>query len=260
MLVTGGSGLLGRHLQRSPAIEQWELVAPGSHSLDVRQHDRVLDMITDWRPNVVVHLAYRKGDRRSIVDGSRHVAEAASRAGARLIHVSTDVVFAGRQAPYVESDLPFPITEYGRMKADAEVAVAAACPTALIVRPSLMFATDFLAPLQLDVQRALDGRSTMSFFIDEYRCPAHAADVAAAIGRLASMPTVTGPLHIAGPEVVSRADLARAVAVTLGANPALLRTARVADVAMDRPARIVLDCSRAAALGIHCRPLAEAMR
>lgn len=259
MLVTGGSGLLGRHLQRSPAIEQWELVAPGSRSLDVRQHDRVLDMITDWKPHVVVHLAYRKGDRRSIVDGSRHVAEAATRAGARLIHVSTDVVFAGRDAPYVEADVPFPITEYGRMKADAELAVTAACPTALIVRPSLMYATDFLAPLQLDVQRALEGRSTMSFFTDEYRCPAHAADVAAAIGVLAMRPDVVGPLHVAGPEVVSRADLARAVAVSLGGNPALLPTSSVTDFATARSARIVLDCSRAAALGIRCRPLAEAM-
>ena len=260
MLVTGGSGLLGRHLQRSPAIEQWELVAPGSHSLDVRQHDRTLDMITDWKPHVVVHLAYRKGDRRSIVDGSRNAAEAATRAGARLIHVSTDVVFAGRDAPYVEADVPFPITDYGRMKADAESAVTEVCPTALIVRPSLMYATDFLAPLQLDVQRALDGRSTMSFFTDEYRCPAHAADVAAAIGALASMPAVTGPLHIAGPEVISRADLARAVAVALGGNPALLRTSSVADSPTVRSARIALDSSRAAGLGIRCRPLAEAMR
>ena len=83
MFVTGGRGLLGRHLQRSPAIERWELIAPGSRALDIRRRDRVLDEIVEWKPKCVVHLAYRNDDRRTIVDGSRNVAEAAARCGAR---------------------------------------------------------------------------------------------------------------------------------------------------------------------------------
>jgi len=260
MFVTGGRGLLGRHVQRSPALEKWELIAPDSRTLDVRQRDRVIDMITDWKPKCVVHLAYRNDDRRTIVDGSRNVAEAAAACGARLIHLSTDVVFAGRAAPYTESDPPFAITDYGRMKADAEVAVMVACPTAVIVRTSLLYSTESLAPVQIDVQRALRGENTMSFFTDEYRCPSHAADVAAACGSLASMPHVSGPLHVAAAEALSRADFAAATATWLGMNPARLRTARLSDSGLDRPGRLVLDSSRAAALGITCRSVADALR
>lgn len=260
MFITGGNGLLGRHLQRSPAVGKWELIAPDSHSLDVRRRDSVIEMITDWKPKAVVHLAYSRDDRRTIVDGSRNVAEAAAACGARLIHLSTDVVFPGRAAPYRESDGVFPITEYGRMKADAEVAVMDACPTAVMVRTSLMYATDFLAPPQIDVQRALRGETRTRFFTDEFRCPAHAADVAAACGALASMPTITGPLHVAGPEPLSRAEFAMAIARWLGMNPALVPTASLAEMAVDRPARLVLDSSRAAALGLRCRSVAEALR
>lgn len=259
MFITGASGLLGRHLQRSPAAAGWEMVAPGSTSLDVRDAGRVRDMVRDWKPAVVVHLAYRLGDQRCIVDGSRHVAEAAAAVGARLVHVSTDVVFGGRPAPYTETDRLTPITAYARMKAAAEEAVATACPTAAIVRTSLLYATDSLAPAQRDVQRALDGEA-MTFYTDEVRCPAHAADVAAAIARLAAMPQVHGPLHVAGPEAISRADFAAAIATWLGGDPSSLLRGPQPIGEPARPGRVVLDTSRAVSLGLPCRRVADALR
>ena len=259
MFITGGRGLLGRHLQRSEAVDRWELVAPGSRALDIRRRERVLDEISGWKPACVVHLAYRNDDRRTIVDGSRNVAEAAAACGARLIHLSTDVVFAGRAAPYSESDPPFAITDYGMWKAEAERAVTDACPTAVLVRTSLMYATDSLAPMQLDVQRALTGQSSMAFFTDEFRCPAHAADVAAACGTLATMPDVTGPLHVAGPQVLSRIEIATTIARWLGLDPGRLRSASLTDSGLVRPSRIALDVTKAASLGIHCRPMSAAL-
>ena len=87
------------------------------------------------RPDVVIHTAYRQdgeGAREIVVDGSENVATAATAVGARLVHISTDVVFDGRKGgPYVEDDPPCPCTEYGRAKADAEARVAAAAPEAL---------------------------------------------------------------------------------------------------------------------------------
>jgi dTDP-4-dehydrorhamnose reductase len=260
MLITGGSGLLGRHLQQSPAIDEWQLIAPGSGALDIRRRDQVRDFVVGWKLNVIVHLAYRKGDKASIVDGSKNIAEAAAACGARLIHLSSDVVFPGRAAPYSETDGPFPISDYGRMKEEAEKVVVAACPDTLIIRTSLMYGTEIVAPIQTDVRDALAGRSNMAFYTNEIRCPAHAADIAAAIGRLAEKPDVKGPLHIAGPQPLSRAELAAAFATWMGLNPLLLRTEAVADAGLDRPGQLILDCSRAAALGITCRPIDVALR
>lgn len=259
MFITGASGLLGRHLQRSPAAEHWEIIAPGSHSMDIRRRDNVLDMITDWKPTVVVHLAYRRDDRRAIVDGSRNVAEAAAACGARLVHLSTDVVFPGRAAAYTERDAPFPLSDYGRMKADAELEVMARCPTAAMVRTSLMYATDFLAPVQLDVQRALRGETNTAFFTDEYRCPAHAADIATAVAQIAVMADITGPIHVSGPEAVSRAEFAAHIARWLGMNPNLLRTTTLTASGLDRPARLVLDCTLANQHGLTVRPMRAAL-
>jgi dTDP-4-dehydrorhamnose reductase len=187
------------------------------------------------------------------------VAEAAAACGARLIHLSTDVVFPGRAAPYTETDSPFPISDYGRMKEQAEQAVAEVCPTALILRTSLLYGSDIAAPIQTDVRRALSGVVNMTFYTNEYRCPAHAADVAVAIARLAAMRDVTGPLHVAGPRPMSRADLAAAFARWMGLNPLLLRTQALADSGFDRPGRVVLDSSKAAGLGITCRPVEIAL-
>ncbi len=259
MLITGGSGFLGRHLTQGAATAQWELIAPSSASMDVRRRSSVASAIADWKPTAVVHLAYRKGDRPTTVDGSRHVAEAAAACGARLVHLSSDVIFPGRMAPYGEDDPARPLTEYGRHKRDAEQAVLSACPAAVVVRTSLLYGTDDVATIQHDVRRALSGpdRQPMTFFTDEIRCPAHATDVAAAVAELARRPEVSGPLHVAGPEPVSRADFARTVARWLGLDSLALKTSTIAEAGLVRPARVVLDTRRALDLGIVCRPIDE---
>ena len=95
------------------------------------------------RPACVIHTAYREhgpAAYATTVEGSVNVARAANAYGARLIHISTDVVFDGRGgAPYRESDPVSPITTYGRHKAEAERAVGAAHPHAVIVRTSLIY-------------------------------------------------------------------------------------------------------------------------
>ena len=70
MLVTGGSGFLGRHLTGTDASRDWEIVAPRSDFLDVTIREQVMEEVREWKPSAVVHLAYRKDDRRAIVAGS----------------------------------------------------------------------------------------------------------------------------------------------------------------------------------------------
>jgi dTDP-4-dehydrorhamnose reductase len=65
----------------------------------------------------------------------------------------------------------------------------------------------------------------VTFFSDEVRCPVHAADVAAAILRIAADRSITGPLQVAGPEPVLRVDYARALARFAGLGHVSLREA-----------------------------------
>ena len=112
--------------------------------LDVRDADAVDRLVGDLCPDVVIHTAYSEaGDdtaREVNVAGSRNVARAAAEVGARLVHVSTDLVFDGALGrPYTEDDEPRPVIEYGRQKLDAELAVREALPETLIARTSLIY-------------------------------------------------------------------------------------------------------------------------
>ncbi|MEL6892136.1 MAG: sugar nucleotide-binding protein [Actinomycetota bacterium] len=264
LLVTGATGFVGRHLVSGAATRRWELIAPPSSSMDVTQRDSVLSTIGDWKPDAVIHLAYRKGDRRSIVDGSRHVAEGAAAVGARLVHMSTDVVFPGAISPYRETDPPRPIIDYGVDKFDAERAVADAAPDAVVVRTSLVYGTDHLSSSQVDLRDWLRGpaeHTPVAFFTDEIRCPVHAADLAAALAELADRRDVSGPLHVTGPEAVHRHDLALRFARHLGLEGRVgaIRSSTVAESGLVRPTRIELDVSAAAELGIRCRPVSAVL-
>jgi dTDP-4-dehydrorhamnose reductase len=259
LFVTGGAGFLGRHLIGTEAARDWEIVAPPSANLDVRQAESVLDDMREWKPTAVVHLAYRRDDRAVIIAGSANVARAAAAVGAHLVHLSTDVVFGGRNAPYTEGDPHDPVTDYGRWKAAAEVEVMQAHPGAVVVRTSLIYGTGRLAPIQHDVDVAVSGRSAMTFFTDEIRCPVHASDLARVVSWLAERRDVSGPLHVAGPEAVDRFTFAQRMAVWMGHDPSLLRSGTIAESGLVRPACVVLDTSRAASLGFACRSMTETL-
>ncbi len=230
--VTGATGFLGSELLR---------LAPGASSERVELRDRaaVLALVRRARPDVVVHTAYRQdgeGAREIVVDGSENVAAAARAVGARLLHLSTDVVFDGRKgAPYVEGDLPSPCTAYGAAKAEAEERVVAACPTAQLVRTSLIVGGPGHAPSRHELA-ARD--PDMSFYLDEIRSPIQVGDLAAALLELAALDLV-GPLHVAGEDDISRADLAELVTG---------RPVRRAQAPSGRPLDCSLDSSYARAL------------
>ncbi len=203
--VTGATGYLGAELLRQ---------APGAtgERVEVRDAEAVRAWLGRLRPLVVIHTAYRQageGAWETTVEGAENVACAAHEMGARLVHLSTDVVFDGRMGrAYVEEDVPCPVTEYGRAKAEAEARVVAACPGALVVRTSLIVGGPGF-PVSKHEQVALD--PAITFYEDEIRCPVQVGDLAAALLELAEL-DVSGVLHVAGADAVSRADLAELVA------------------------------------------------
>ena len=184
--------------------------------------------------DAVIHTAYVQGEGAWEVnaDGSLAVAEASR--GARLVHLSTDLVFDGRRGRYREDDAPAPLNDYGRSKAEAETRVARTHPEAVLARTSLLYGGAEPGP-----QERL-AREHTRFFVDELRSPVHVDDLALGLLELLTL-DVSGPLHLGGADDVSRYDFA----VLLGADPARLAPAHTTP---DRPADVTLDSSRAGAL------------
>jgi dTDP-4-dehydrorhamnose reductase len=236
VFVTGGTGYLGRELVRRARAAG---LAVDDARVDVRDRDLVMTHLAGTRPEVVIHTAYRQDPPdawRTNVDGSENVAGAARVAGSRLVHLSTDVVFDGRKGtPYVEGDELCPITEYGRSKAEAERRVAAACPAALIVRTSMIVGGPGVEPSKHE-HAARD--PSMTFFTNEIRCPIQVGDLAAALLELAGL-DVSGPLHVAGADAVSRAECAALMAG---------RAVATDEAPATRPLDCTLDSSLAQAL------------
>jgi dTDP-4-dehydrorhamnose reductase len=230
--VTGATGFLGSELIRLRPDATSERV-------DVRDGRGVSSLLRRLRPEVVIHTAYlQQGDGawETTVDGAANVARAARSVGARLVHLSTDVVFdGGKGRPYVEEDLPSPVTDYGRAKAEAERLVAAEHPEALVVRTSLIVGGPGHEPSRHE-RAALD--PALTFYDDELRSPVQVGDLAAALLELAEL-GVSGPLHVAGEDAVSRAELAELVAG---------RPVRRAPAPEGRPLDCTLDSSLAGAL------------
>ena len=201
--ITGATGYLGSELARRRPEASTERV-------EIRDEQAVRTLLERVRPDVVVHTAYRQEgpDAWAItVDGAENVARAAAGIDARLVQLSTDVVFDGRKGgPYVEGDPPSPVTEYGRAKAAAEARVAAAHPEALLVRTSLIYG----GTTPSKHERAVCDPANV-FYTNERRSPVQVGDLAAALLELAERP-VSGLLHVAGAHAVSRAEFAELIA------------------------------------------------
>ena len=228
LVVTGGAGYLGSEVCRLAVEAGHEVTATQLRTPPPFGRALQVDIRApfDVDADVVIHTAYVMADRDTIVRGTQNVAAAASRAAARLIHLSTDLVFEGEHAPYTEDDEPRPVSEYGRAKLEAESLV-----DGLIVRTSLLYGKP-------GPQEALAADAGVVFHTDEIRCPTHVADLAAALLELAAL-DLTGPLHVAGPDPVSRLELAR----LLGA-----RDPKGAPTPPGRARNVALDSSRAASL------------
>lgn len=248
LFITGGAGFLGSELVVQARAAGWNVVAPSRASVDVRDTGAMAAAAEG--ASAIIHTAYRSsGDEmRSInVDGSAVVARIAANNAARLIHLSSDLVFDGTTSrPYREDDPPRAVIPYGESKLAAERAVLAAKPDALVVRTSLLYGGKATSgPHERAVLDALDGRSEMKFFDDEMRCPTRVDDLARALLELLDTST-TGILHLAGPDSISRYDFARAIAIAARRDPSSLLHASCAGTG--RPRDCSLDSSKARAL------------
>ncbi len=221
-LVTGGTGMLGRHLvdrleARGFAVASSArrrnlagLVPEFEWDVGVTAPPRAL---VAWRPTHVIHTAALTNvDRceedpaaatRVNLEGTRRVTAFAADVGARLLHVSTDAVFDGRRGSYRDADPPNPINVYGMTKAQAEE-VAVSLPGALVLRLNIIGPTG-LAAWVLEHARA--GRR-ISVFTDVVFNPVEVTDLAEAlISLLARGPS--GICHVGSDEHISKADFAR---------------------------------------------------
>lgn len=250
-LVTGATGMLGAAVCERLAAHGARTTALGRGALDVTDPRAVEEAIAAARPAVVVNCAAwtavdaaegdEEGAHRVNAEGPRHLARACARAGARLVHLSTDYVFGGAAAdigtPYREDADPAPRTAYGRTKLAGERAALAEHPAGTtVLRTGWLYGRHGRSFVGTMAGLAA-GAGTAEVVDDQFGQPTWTGDVAARILAVAGLPAAAaaGVLHATSSGWVSWHELASEVFRLLGADPARVRATTSADLA--RPAR-----------------------
>jgi dTDP-4-dehydrorhamnose reductase len=264
ILLTGASGNLGAYLirelcGRGADIVAWsgrqktETLGIPSDVVELGDPKQVAEAFKAARPAIVLHAGamaspaecFRAPERaRQInIEGTAALADAAVETGARLVLVSTDLVFDGEQGWYRETDRPNPLSIYGKTKLAAEK-VALAHPRNVVARVSLLFGPTLVArPSFFDEQVAsLRDRRPCQLFSDEWRTPLGLHTAARVLAAL-SFSDFQGTIHLGGPERLSRLEMGLRLARFFGHDPSnLVSTTRNQGSSSEtRPRDLALD-------------------
>ena len=149
-LITGAAGLVGSHVTRR--LQQGaELISLKHGDLDITDRASVERCIAASKPELIINCAVLQVDDAERdpqkaaavnIQGPRFLAEAGNKAGAEIVHFSTQYVFAGeplKRAPYTIRDEPLPINVYGKTKLIGEEAVHEACRRSYIIRTAWVY-------------------------------------------------------------------------------------------------------------------------
>jgi dTDP-4-dehydrorhamnose reductase len=221
ILITGAAGMLGLDVRRAVEEAGHEALVLTRAELDITDAAAVAAAIGRARADVVINCAAwtdvdgaeAEPEQATAVNGAGagNVAAGAVRAGAWVVHVSTDYVFNGAKASaYVESDAVDPVSAYGRSKLAGERAVAAAAPDQhTIVRTAWLFGAGGRC-FPKTILRVASERPELSVVADQIGCPTFTGHLAPALVQLATGQR-SGLLHVAGHSHCSWHEFATAI-------------------------------------------------
>ena len=264
--------MVGRRLAARAREQGRDVVALTSAEWDITDAtaaERYIDsgdVVINCAAYTQVDAAEEEPERAYAVNaaGPENVAQACARAGAGLIHISTDYVFSGAQhRPYEIDDETGPLSVYGRTKLAGELLVLSAMPDAHIVRTAWIYegadGKDFAAVMR----RLAAGDGDVEVVADQIGSPTYVGDLVDALLQLADDGSIREPvLHAANDGAVSRFEQAQAVFEAVGADPQ-----RVRPVGTDRhprpaprPAYSALSARRSTEAGLKpLRPWRDAL-
>jgi dTDP-4-dehydrorhamnose reductase len=245
LLVTGGSGLVGwdlvhRAINRGHDVTASYHTNPVSHEgaqsveLDVRNGERVRQIVQSTDPDTVVHAAamtdvdacerHRDRARAINVSGTQNVVRACESVGADLVFFSTSFVFDGEGEVFGEGDERSAVNHYGETKILAEDAVIEGdipTTTCRIDQP-FGWSADWQQPPFVEwVLTQCEEDDPFPVFTDWYNTPVYVPDCNDAVLQLLESGS-DGTYHVVGPDYLSRYEWARSIAEVFGYDPALI--------------------------------------
>ncbi len=273
--LIGGSGQLGHELRQQAPVD-WEIIAPSRVEFDMAAPERMLSSLTGLKPDLVINCsAFHAVDlcESRFLDALTvnavavlELARWAKKAGAPFVTFSTDYVFDGvARTPYVETAPVNPLQCYGISKVTGERAVQADYPEgAIVIRSCGLYghAASRQKGGNFVLNRLQDAatKSQIEVGSDLTCTPTSAADLAAGVLGLLGKKAPAGIYHLTNSGSCDWAsfttEIMRLKNKSMRVTPV---DRRGAYAPARRPAYSVLDCGRAASLGVALRPWQEAL-
>jgi dTDP-4-dehydrorhamnose reductase len=247
ILITGTSGLLGGKIVKQTRVHYTVIptyntkpLFPNSVEMNITDERRVLQVFSNFRPDIVVHVAAETNVDRCEVDkehawkvnaeGTRNIARMCNRVGARIVYVSTDYVFDGEKGLYTEEDEPNPISYYGLTKLEGEKYVTEICRDHVIVRTSVLYGWHPWKPNFVKwVIKSLRESKQISVVNDHFASPTLADNLAEVILEIIEK-DLKGLYHTAGRERINRFEFVLKIAETFGLDSSLIKPIKMSEL------------------------------
>lgn len=247
ILITGGTGFVGKNLvEHFRARHEVLIFSRKSHdfidsevswsSLDIRDEEKTISLIRKLAPDIIIHAAGNKDVRycennaedaflvNSI--GTRNVAQAARMIGAKMVYISTDLIFPSTAGNYTELDIPHSPLAYGRSKYAGESYAILETDNLAVCRTGGLYGR--YSPLLNWLSRELTDGKDVVCFTDVYNTPTYVKDLAEAITAIIDR-DIRGIFHTAGKQRINRYDFFRCFARVFNLDDSRLKPAQLGD-------------------------------
>ncbi|SPE15555.1 dTDP-4-dehydrorhamnose reductase [Leuconostoc mesenteroides] len=268
-LITGAHGQLGQEVQKLLRERELTFVAYDSKALDITNREAVMATFKAEQPDVVLHAAaYTKVDLaedegRAMnwqvnVTGTKNIADATKRYGAKLVAVSTDYVFDGLNVgEYRETDPVNPRNAYGRAKLAGELAVIESGAAAYVVRTSWVFG-EFGNNFVYTMQRLAESHPKLTVVNDQLGRPTWTRTLAEFMLHLIAVEATYGIYHLSNDETATWFDFAKEILKDTAVAVEPVTSAEFPQKAY-RPKHSVMNLEKAKATGFEIVSWREAL-
>lgn len=265
LLVTGGSGFLGKRTARHFEKLGWQVLAPSHGELDITDEETVRAWFAAYKPDAVIHTAAISDTGRCQrepewstkinVSGAANVAQACREVGTRMIFCSSDQIYFGNNfpGPHREDENHLPGNFYGQQKMAAEALCLEFLPETVCLRLSWMYAkTDFPGQhghfLAMLKNALADDTKPLTWPNYDRRGLTDVADVVANLPAALELPG--GVWNFGSENDASTYDTVKAVLEELGMETALKRLTPNTDAFAGNPRDISMNLAKLRAAGI----------
>lgn len=240
VLIIGASGFLGSELYKIFSSDN-SYKTYGTYSknkklnllhLDIMSIENIKEIFENTAPDIIIIAAaltsveYCEKDREKSykinVDGMKNISRAAKDYNCKVVYVSTEYVFDGRDGPYSEEDEVNPINYYGKTKLFGEKIVQDYIDDYIIVRTTVVYGWDLKSKnFIMQLINNLSSGNQMKIPVDQISSPTYCPNLAFMIKESCDN-DITGIFNMVGKDVMGRYDFAVKAAETLNLKKSLL--------------------------------------